>query len=424
MSRVKIIPKNLKGSVTIPPSKSLSHRAIICSSLANGESTVENILFSKDIIATSKAMESLGVKMKFNENSIDIKGSGELKLVNPIIDCNESGSTLRFMIPLAMIPDEEVTFEGSGRLVTRPLTTYYEIFDKEGIKYSSKEGLPLTVKGSLKPSVYEVEGNISSQFITGLMFTLPLLNGDSTIKVIGDLESKGYVDLTIDMLKQYGVEIENKDYKEFFIKGNQKYISQNHRVEGDYSQVAFWIVAGLLGDKITCLDMRKDSLQGDREIIDIVRTMGAKIEVLEDRIIVHPSKTYGSVIDASQCPDLVPALAALASVSEGKTIIKNAERVRIKESDRLEAMRCELNKLGADVEETKDGLIINGKFMLNGGEVDGWNDHRIVMALAAVSSRCMGEIIINDSQAITKSYPTFFEDFKALGGEVHELDVR
>ena len=256
------------------------------------------------------------------------------------------------------------------------------------------------------------------------MFTLPLLNGDSTIKVIGDLESKGYVDLTIDMLKQYGVKIENNNYQEFFIKGNQKYISQNHRVEGDYSQVAFWIVAGLLGEEITCLDMRKDSLQGDREIIDIVRTMGAKIDVLEDRIIVHPSKTYGSVIDASQCPDLVPALAALASVSEGRTVIKNAERVRIKESDRLEAMRCELNKLGADIEETKDGLIINGKFMLNGGEVDGWNDHRIVMALSAVSSRCMGEIIINDSNAITKSYPTFFEDFKALGGEVHELDDR
>ncbi len=424
MTTVKITPRNLTGTVTIPPSKSLSHRAIICAALSNGESKVENLIFSEDIIATAEAMESLGIKMNLKDSSIDIIGSDKLELINSEIDCNESGSTLRFIIPIALLTSKEVTFKGRGRLVTRPLTTYYNIFDKEGIEYDTKSGLPLKVKGSLKPSVYEVEGNISSQFITGLMFSLPLLNGDSSIKIIGELESKGYVDLTIDVLSQYGVKIENKDYKEFIIKGNQKYKCQNYRVEGDYSQVAFFIVAGLLGGEITCLDMKKDSLQGDRAIIDIVQKMGGKVEVLDDKIIVHPSKTHGAVIDASQCPDLVPIVATLGALSEGETRIINAERVRIKESDRLEAMRCELNKIGADIKETPDGLIINGKDMLEGGVVDGWNDHRIVMAMAMASVRCKGELVIEGSEAIKKSYPTFFEDFKNLGGIVNELDVR
>lgn len=424
MTTVKIKPRNLTGAVTIPPSKSLSHRAIICSALANGKSTVENLIFSKDIIATSEAMRSLGIEMELKDSSIVIKGTDDLKLVNNEIDCNESGSTLRFIIPIALLTSEEVTFKGRGRLTTRPLDSYYNIFDKEGIVYDNKSGLPLKVKGSLKPSVYEIEGNISSQFITGLMFTLPLLNGDSTIKIIGELESKGYIDLTIDVLKQYGIEIENNNYQEFVIKGNQKYTPQDYRVEGDYSQVAFFIVAGLLGGEVTCLDMKKDSLQGDKVIIDIARSMGANIEVLDDKIIVHPSRTYGAVVDAAQCPDLVPAIAALAAVSEGETRIINAERVRIKESDRLKAMCTELNKIGADVAETKDGLIIKGKFMLEGGVVDGWNDHRIVMALAVVASKCMGDLTIEGSEAITKSYPTFFKDFKKLGGEVDELNVR
>ncbi|KMT22725.1 3-phosphoshikimate 1-carboxyvinyltransferase [Clostridium cylindrosporum] len=424
MSRVKITPKSLTGTVTIPPSKSLSHRAIICAALANGESSVDNIIFSDDIIATSKAMESLGVKMNMKDSSIEIQGNDSLKLVNPEIDCIESGSTLRFIIPIALLTSEEVTFKGRGRLTTRPLTTYYNIFDKEGITYDTRSGLPLKVKGSLKPSVYEVEGNISSQFITGLMFTLPLLNGDSSIKIIGELESKGYVDLTIDVLKQYGVEIQNNNYEEFIIKGNQKYKAQNYRVEGDYSQVAFFIVAGLLGGEITCLDMRADSLQGDREIIDIVRTMGGRVDVLEDKIIVYPSKTHGATIDASQCPDLVPIIATLAALSEGETRIINAARVRIKESDRLEAMRSELNKIGADVKETPDGLVIKGKFLLDGGVVDGWNDHRIVMAMAMASIRCTSDLIIEGSEAIKKSYPTFFEDFRKLGGKVDELDAR
>lgn len=424
MTKVKITPTALKGEVTIPPSKSLSHRAIICAALSKGESRVENLIFSEDIIATAKAMESLGIKMELEEDSINIIGTNKLKLINNEIDCNESGSTLRFIIPIALLADGEVTFTGRGRLTSRPLTTYYNIFDKEGIEYNTKSGLPLKAKGSLKPSTYEVEGNISSQFITGLMFTLPLLNGDSKIKIIGDLESKGYVDLTIDVLKQYGVEIINNDYKEFIVKGSQEYKSQNYRVEGDYSQVAFFIVAGLLGGEITCLDVKKDSLQGDKAIVDIVRKMGGKIEIFEDKLKVYPSKTHGAVIDASQCPDLVPIIATLGALSEGETRIINAERVRIKESDRLEAMRCELNKIGADIKETPDGLIINGKKSLKGGIVEGWNDHRIVMAMAIASIRCEDDLIIEGSEAIKKSYPTFFEDFKKLGGIVNEFNAR
>lgn len=425
MKKVKLEPSKLSGDIKIPPSKSLCHRAIICAALCENESLIKNFVMSDDMIATIGGMKVLGAKieqLKNESEEIELRISGGYEKVGDSIDCIESGSTIRFLIPIALLDNKSVTFDGRGKLVTRPLGPYKEMFEKHNIAYIYKDDkLPLTVKGCLKNGEYLLEGNISSQFITGLLFTLPLLDGDSKIVITTELESKGYVDLTLDMLQKYGICIENRGYKEFIIKGNQKYRKRDYYVEGDFSQAAFWIVAGLIGNSIRCLDLNIESLQGDKVILDIVEAMGGSIEINEDFVKVYKSDTSGIVIDASQCPDLVPILAVLASVSRGTTRIVNAARVRIKESDRLKAISVELRKLGADIEELEEGLIINGVEKLCGGEVDSWNDHRIAMALAIASIRCEEPVIINNSGAVKKSYPGFWKDFKSLGGIVETV---
>lgn len=425
MENIKIKPSILKGKIDIPPSKSMSHRAIICASLSQGESLIENIILSHDIIATLEAMKSFGVEVKMSEvdengrYSLIIKGREKLQLLNNEIHCKESGSTLRFLIPMATLLDEKVTYLGRGKLIERPLDTYYELFDQEGIFYENDNGkLPLSIKGKLKAGTFIIKGNISSQFITGLLFVLPLLEGDSKIIITTDLESKGYVDLTIDMLKRFSIEIENNNYQEFYIKGNQSYKATDYRVEGDFSQAAFFIVAGILGEEIECRGLNMDSLQGDKVILDIVEKMGGDISLENDSLRIRKSSTRGTIIDVSQCPDLVPILAVLGTFSDGTTKIINAERLRIKESDRLKAISRELNKLGADIKEVGDGLVIRGKSKLQGGTVSSWNDHRIAMALAIASIESTEDIIIENSRAVEKSYPSFWEDFKKIGGKI------
>ena len=420
MQHIKIIPSTLQGTIHIPPSKSLSHRAVIAAGLADGLSRIENLLHSDDIAVTCKAMESFGIKMDKVGNSLQIQGSNTLEVYNSEIDCLESGSTLRFMIPIALLTGKKVSFHGRGQLRTRPLDTYFNIFKQQNISYEYPGHLPLTVNGNLKPGDFQVEGDVSSQFITGLLFTLPLLDGDSRIMMTSPLESKGYVDLTLDILIRYSINIQHDEYKTFYIKGNQKYKAADYRVEGDYSQAAFWIVAGTLGGEIDCVDLNEKSFQGDSVIVDIVKKMGGSLSIENNKVKVRPSKTRGMTVDASQCPDIVPILTVLAALSEGKTEIINAARLRIKESDRLKAMATELNKLGANVLEQADGLVIHGTDTLKGGVVDSWNDHRIAMALAIASIRCTEPVVITNSHAVSKSYPGFFQDFKEVGGKYHE----
>lgn len=432
MKTVEINPNTLRGTINIPPSKSMSHRAIICASLAKGVSTIHNVAYSKDIIATLEGMKSLGAKVvkeekdRHNNYSITIEGVKNFKLLNNFINANESGSTIRFLIPILMLANEEYTITGEGRLKERPLDTFYNIFKKQGIEYKNENGkLPLTVIGSLKPDIFEIEGDISSQFISGLLFTLPLLGKDSKIVITkSELESKGYIDLTIQMLKRFSIKIVNNDYKEFIIEGNQKYISTEYTVEGDYSQGAFWIVAGLIGDEIVSNNLSIDSLQGDKEVVDIVKRMKGDITIEKRSIVTKNSETCSTVIDASQCPDIIPVLSVLASLSVGKTEIINGKRLRIKESDRITSTRTELSKLGADIVETEEGLIINGKNYLDGGvDISSWNDHRIAMAMAIASIRCKEKITITGSESVSKSYPNFWEDFKMLGGTINEWSV-
>ena len=423
MQEIKINNSKLKGEVKIPPSKSMAHRAIICASLGSGVSTIDNIDYSDDINATIDGMISLGAIIEKNEDKLTITGAfnkDAKRNAVRTIDCNESGSTLRFLVPISLLFDGMTKFVGRGNLGKRPLDTYFDIFKEQGIKYSTVDGrLSLMVKGNLDSGEFVLAGNISSQFITGLLFTLPLLKGDSKIILSTELESKGYIDLTLSCMKDFGISILNNNYREFIIKGNQGYVSRDYRVEGDYSQGAFYLCADALGSEVKVKDLRKDSLQGDKEVIEILERMGAKFN-FKDNLSCHvDGDLVSTIIDGSQCPDIIPVISLVAALTKGKTEIINAGRLRIKECDRLKAVATELNKLGAKIEEKDEGLVIYGVQELEGGvEVWSWKDHRIAMTLAIAATRCKKPIIIKDYDCVAKSYPRFFEDYKMLGGAI------
>ena len=429
--RIEITPKLLTGSLEIPPSKSVSHRAIISAGLAKGESVISNVLMSEDMIATCDAMTALGASIAYQETqngcfTLTISGCDPLAMKTDTIQCNESGSTLRFIIPIVLLQPKRVVITGKGRLVSRPMKPYYEIFAEKAIQYEhlqKDQDLPLAVEGALTPGSYQIDGGVSSQFITGLLFALPLLSGDSVIELTSKLESKPYIDITLDVLKQFGIEIVNDNDQRFVIKGNQAYTPSNYRVEGDFSQGAFWLVAGTIGEMMDCQDLNVASQQGDKVIVDILKEMGSDISVDDDKLILRKAETAGTIIDVSQCPDLVPILGVLGSLSKGTTTIINGERLRFKESDRLMATADVLNKLGGNVEETADGLVIHGVSGFTGGRVESHNDHRIAMAVAIASMRATGKIILDGAEAVNKSYPHFWEDFTAMGGEWIGLDL-
>jgi len=419
---VTIKPNKLSGTIQIPPSKSLSHRAIIAAALAEGESIISNVLYSKDILATIDAMRACGAEIKEYSDHLVIHGS-KVKRVKSMINANESGSTIRFMIPIALVSDEEIEFRGENHLVKRPLDTFLEIFDTQGIKYTRGEDyLPLKVYSGLKCGTFEVRGDISSQFITGLLYALPLLDGDSKIVITTNLESKGYIDLTLDMLKKFGIEIENKEYKEFIIKGNQSYKPYNYTIEGDFSQSAFFLVADALGADIKLSCMNMDSHQGDKKILLDMEDFGLNIIFENDLLSLENKALHGATIDFSQSPDLGPALTVLAALAEGESNFINAGRLRIKECDRITAMRIELEKMGAKIIEHKDGMTIYGVKELHGAVIDSHNDHRVAMAIAMASLKTKGDIKILNAGCVSKSFPNFFSVFESLGGIVSYED--
>ncbi|MBR3704504.1 MAG: 3-phosphoshikimate 1-carboxyvinyltransferase [Oscillospiraceae bacterium] len=407
---ITISPAPLRGTITPPPSKSQAHRLIILASLANGESTITNFDPCEDLLATVRAMRTLGAQIEADVNTLHIRGIASRVVPSaqlPQIDCGDSGSTLRFLIPVALAVAGGGIFTGSKRLMERPLAPYFDIFREQGI-YFSLENDTLTVRGHLQPGEYRLPGNVSSQFFSGLLLALPLLDEPSRIVPEGQLESSSYVTMTLHALSLFGVHLPATMSlpPQYHIPSNSVYQPQTLCVEADWSQAAFWYAAAGIGNHVAVTGMNKESFQGDRAILD------------HGALLSRPGNVS---IDISDCPDLAPPLAVWGALREGQLRLTNAARLRLKESDRLAAITDTLTALGADIHTESDTLMIVGKPSLAGGvTVDCRSDHRIAMMLAIAATRCEQPITLTGTQCVSKSYPNFWADFTALGGVIHE----
>ena len=404
--RVTIAPRSLEGTITPPPSKSQAHRLIIAAALSDGFCRLSNVALSEDIHATLRCMRTLDADASADGTIIRGCGlvDGHDDPAPECMDCGESGSTLRFLIPVALALKGKGRFTGHGRLMERPQEPYFQIFREKGIRYALEDGV-LTVEGALTPGLYELPGDVSSQFITGLLYALPLLEGDSEIRLTTELESRGYVDMTLDALERFGVEAGYDGARTFRVPGGQVYEHRDMAIEADWSNAAFWYAARSFGCPVEIGGLDLESVQGDKVIY-------RQAQLLSGRGLVE--------LDVSQCPDLVPPLAAMAALRAGETTkILNAGRLRIKESDRLATVTEVLSRLGADVEEGADSLIIRGKLRLAGGvTVSGHNDHRIAMMAAIAAVRCEAPVTVAGAECVKKSYPDFWEDYESLGGQI------
>lgn len=421
MPNVKYLPYIPSGTVTAPPSKSDVHRAIICAALSGGVCTITPVALSNDIKATIGCVESLGAKTSIEKDVLTVDGTDIFKNKSATLNCIESGSTLRFLIPVAAAGGIDAEFIGSGSLVSRPIGLYNDILPGKGVTLDNNNGLPLKICGKLKAGVFKVPGNISSQFISGLLFALPLLRGDSDIILTTPIQSAGYINMTIRTMEKFGIEVDVTDTG-WHVRGSQHYIPSDYKTDGDWSQAAFYLVSGAINGEITVNNLNTDSKQGDRKIAELLREFGADVIQEADSATVKKSKLSAIDINASQIPDLVPALAVCAAFAEGTTKITNAERLRIKESDRLKSTAVLINSLGGNAAELPDGLEITGSKSLIGGTAKGFNDHRIVMSAAICAAGSQNPIICTDALSVNKSYPGFFSDYNSVGGKSEILD--
>lgn len=409
-----VYPGALHGQLPAPPSKSAAHRALICAALADGNSVVAPLASSEDMAATTGVLRSMGTEIDFTADGSAKITSGcrpQDKMV--LLDCRESGSTLRFLLPVACALGLTATIAGRGRLPERPLGPLMRALKAHGISFSG-EKMPFIVRGCLTPGRYELPGDVSSQFVSGLLFALPLLDEASEIVLTSPLQSAGYVDMTLAALGASGITVEPTE-NGWKIPGGQHYRPGDRAVEADWSNAAFWLCAGAAGGEVRLTGLSSVSTQGDRAIVEILKRFGADISADAHAIQCKAAKLRGIRIDAGPIPDLIPVLAVTAAFAEGETEIYNAARLRIKESDRLTSVTALLRGLGGTVEEFPDRLVIHGG-KLHGGIVDGMNDHRIVMSAAVAALGCEAPVIIRDAGAIAKSYPDFFDDFQKLGG--------
>lgn len=392
--RVTVYPGALSGRVLAPPSKSHAHRLLIMAALADGECVIQGAGASKDIEATARCLRALGAGVRAEGCDLRVQPI-QAPRRGALLDCGESGSTLRFLLPLAAHLDCEATLTGHGRLPGRPNAPLIDALRRHGARIAG-DALPLTAGGGLTGGEYRLPGDVSSQFFSGLLFVLPLLAKDSVLTAETPLESAPYVNLTCEAMRAFGVRVE-RTQSGFFVPGGQAYRSPGRvRVEGDWSGAAFWLAANALGSRVEVEGLNPASAQGDRAAAELFSRLGR--------------------VDVRDVPDLMPALAAVMAAVPGEHEIVGAARLRIKESDRLFAMESVLNALGADVRATPDGLRIRGR-ALEGGHVDGFGDHRVVMSCAIAATACRNSVVIDGAEAADKSYPAFFEDFTALGGK-------
>ena len=406
---LQITPKKLSGAVTPPPSKSQAHRLLIAAALAEGTSTLHNIARSQDIEATLRCVTALGGSWtETSPGTLTVTGIGGRRFSGgelPRLDCGESGSTLRFFIPIALAVAGGGIFTGHGRLMERPQGPYFQLFDKKGIFYEQKDGV-LTVRGALTPGEYVLPGNVSSQFFTGLLFALPLLDGVSAVVSSTEIESQAYITMTLEAMRQAGVPVAERPGLRSFEVLHAAYHPFAATVEADWSQAGFWYAANFLDSRVEIRDLNPDSGQGDKVVSELYWQL---------------ARPGDAEIDVSGCPDLLPPLAVMAAVQSGTTRFVNAARLRIKESDRLSTITAALTALGAEVHEEPDRLIIVGKPSLPGGTVDCANDHRIAMMAAIAATGCTGPVTVLGAECVQKSYPDFWEVYKTLGGDIHVL---
>ena len=416
----------LRGTVQIPPSKSAAHRAMLCAALAEGRSVLSPIELSNDMRATINAVTALGARADLADGTLTIDGIGG-RFGNadrePVeVNCIESGSTLRFIIPIACAAGINGKFVGEGTLVSRPIGLYKELLPQAGVTCETEGGLPFVCRGKLRAGTYEMPGDISSQFITGMLIALTLCEGDSRITLTTPLQSAAYVDMTVRCMADFGVQVQRMA-DGWRIPGGQRYEARDYTVEGDWSHAGFFLAAGALGSELTLRGLRMDSVQGDKAAVELFRGFGAEIDVSGNEITVRKGTLHAQHINAEQIPDLVPCLAICAALCEGTTVIDHAERLRIKESDRLTSTAAMIRALGGKVEILPDGLKIEGVKHFTGGVVDGFRDHRIIMS-AAVGALCaQGEVTVTMPYSVNKSYPSFFDVYNSLGGNAHVIHM-
>ena len=409
--------------IRVPSSKSLSQRALIAAALAEGVSTIHYCGHSEDISATMHALEKCGARFEEKGTQLRVYGiGGKLIRANGTIDCAESGTTLRFLIPLLALGEETVTFEGHGRLMQRPQSVYEEIFAKQNLLFEKNDNL-LSIRGPLHAGIYEVSGNISSQFISGLLFALALCEGDSEIRVQPPLESSSYIALTMHVLALAGIKI-RKEGLCFHIKGGQKYHSFAYIVPGDDSQAAVYAALAMLKNvPVQVVNMDHASKQPDHAIVKIAEQFGAHVHETESGYLFTPHELNAVSLSLGETPDLGPVLFALAAKARGTTVFTDTARLRMKESDRVASMEEELNRLGVSVHAKENSFMVEGRDEIEGGiTVSGHNDHRIVMALSVLASACEKPLRINGAHAINKSWPYFFYDLKEAGMDVTEIE--
>ena len=407
------------GNVQVPPSKSVAHRMLICAALASEPCTITCRSINRDMEATAACLNALGADIRYADGKFSIS---PITRVNKgaTLDCGESGSTLRFLLPVAAALGADATFIGQGRLPERPLSPLYEEMTAHGIRMSANGHMPLTCQGTLPAGTYTIDGGVSSQFISGLLMALPLTGNESRIIITGKKESASYIDLTLNALRQFGIEVETTP-EGYYIPGAQRYTTPGTQVtvEGDWSAAAFWLTAGAAGAKqITCSGLDYEhSAQGDRRIVDVLRSMGADITTAGGAVTARPSKLTATQIDCADIPDLVPIMAVAASAAQGTTLFDNIRRLRIKESDRVQSIMEMLSGAGISAYATENTLTVTGS-PARSCAYNPSGDHRMAMAAAVLASVKGIRIRISDAECTAKSYPGFFDDLKALGAEL------
>ena len=406
---VEIHPHPLQGCIQVPTSKSLAHRAIICAALAKGTSKIFNVSLSKDIEATIQSMQSLGARIQIQDDCCIVEGIQQWQ--SGVCDCNESGSTLRFLIPIAATQSISCDFTGKHSLFSRPMTIYKNLFQRQNIDWI-QDANHIHVHGGLHADVFEIPGNISSQFISGMLMACPLMEKESVLKILPPFESKSYVDLTIYMLKQFGIQIHPIDASTFVIPGNQSYSCCDYTVEGDYSQMAFFAVLGAIGHSISISNMNLSSLQGDKKILAWVQYTKK-----DNQIVFQKQDRIAQDFDIADCPDLGPILCVLAAYTKGTSRLLHTRRLRYKECDRISAMEMELKKWGVDIQSDEDSITIRGQSSYEQKDtviMHSHNDHRIAMACTVFGLCAQSSSILEDAESISKSYPNFFNDIDSL----------